>query len=230
MDKLKYVKLENPDGSYSESIPLSVSAGHVDITSGTGASNLANYISINDANVSNLKIQTLNLDSKINNNTSAISSLASGSPKGTYATTAALVNANPETGVYIITNNGHIYSWTKNDSTPIDLGVYQAASFETLYSNDSSGALTNGTIYKKEEHRLRIRDLEASRRIMIPPSRSPYYKIIRPIAVGRVKRKSTSFKPAFFPVNAQCRCNVKSLEKKDTGFMIIKKSCFHHYR
>ena len=154
MDKLKYVKLENPDGSYSESIPLSVSAGHVDITSGTGASNLANYISINDANVSNLKIQTLNLDSKINNNTSAISSLASGSPKGTYATTAALVNANPETGVYIITNNGHIYSWTKNDSTPIDLGVYQAASFETLYSNDSSGALTNGTIYKKEEQLL----------------------------------------------------------------------------
>lgn len=29
MDKLKYVKLENPDGSYSESIPLSVEGEYV---------------------------------------------------------------------------------------------------------------------------------------------------------------------------------------------------------
>ena len=36
MDKLKYVKLENPDGSYSDSIPLSVSAEHVDIASAGG--------------------------------------------------------------------------------------------------------------------------------------------------------------------------------------------------
>ena len=31
MDKLKYVKLENEDGSYSESIPLAVDSNHVDI-------------------------------------------------------------------------------------------------------------------------------------------------------------------------------------------------------
>lgn len=31
MDKLKYVKLENPDGSYSESIPLAVDGNYVDI-------------------------------------------------------------------------------------------------------------------------------------------------------------------------------------------------------
>lgn len=64
-----------------------------------------------------------------NNLQSQINSLASGSPKGTYATTAALKTANPDTGVYIVTANGHIYSWTK-DSTgdPVDLGVYQATS------------------------------------------------------------------------------------------------------
>lgn len=126
MDKLKYVKLENPDGSYSDSIPLSVSAEHVDIASAGKISNLANYISANDANVSNLKTQA-------NNNTSAIQGLASGSPKGSYETVAALVSANPKTGVYIISENGHIYSWEKDNSNAIDLGVYQA----TAISNGS---------------------------------------------------------------------------------------------
>lgn len=57
-----------------------------------------------------------------------VGAVASGSPKGVYATAAALKTANPETGVYIATSNGHIYSWTKNStSDPIDLGVYQAA-------------------------------------------------------------------------------------------------------
>jgi len=56
-----------------------------------------------------------------------VQSLASGSPKGHYTDSVALKAANPETGVYLATGNGHIYSWTK-DSTgdPIDLGVYQA--------------------------------------------------------------------------------------------------------
>ena len=56
-----------------------------------------------------------------------INALASGSPKGTYETATLLKADNPDTGVYIATGNGHIYSWTK-DSTgdPIDLGVYQA--------------------------------------------------------------------------------------------------------
>lgn len=47
-------------------------------------------------------------------------------PKGTYATTSALINANPDTGVYIVTADGHIYSWTKNGGTAVDLGVYQS--------------------------------------------------------------------------------------------------------
>lgn len=68
MDKLKYVKLENPDGSYSDSIPLSVSAEHVDIASAGGVSNLANYISANDTNVSNLQTTTTAVEIQANQN------------------------------------------------------------------------------------------------------------------------------------------------------------------
>ena len=58
-----------------------------------------------------------------------INSLASGSPKGTYTNATAIKTANPDTGVYIAQDNGHIYSWTKNSSDdPIDLGVYQGTS------------------------------------------------------------------------------------------------------
>lgn len=35
MDKLKYIKLENEDGSYSESIPLAVDSDHVDVNGNT---------------------------------------------------------------------------------------------------------------------------------------------------------------------------------------------------
>lgn len=45
---------------------------------------------------------------------------------GSYATVETLVNANPETGVYIVQEDGHVYSWTKNAENAIDLGVYQA--------------------------------------------------------------------------------------------------------
>lgn len=54
-----------------------------------------------------------------------LGSLSSSTPKGTYSTLAALQSANPETGVYIVTENNHIYSWTHNGSA-VDLGVYQA--------------------------------------------------------------------------------------------------------
>lgn len=63
---------------------------------------------------------------EVDNLQNQIKSLASGSPKGTYASVEALETANPETGVYIITTNGHIYSWTKNAENAIDLGLYQS--------------------------------------------------------------------------------------------------------
>ena len=79
-------------------------------------------------------------NTRITNVENELSSVASGSPKGTYATTAALISANPDTGVYVITADGHAYSWTKNGDSPIDLGVYQATEIEdgelTVYKTD----------------------------------------------------------------------------------------------
>lgn len=125
MDKLKYVKIENEDGSLSDNIPLGVDAENVDVTS-AGSQNLADYISVNDGKINSINSQ---IDDLQDNNTSLsnqIKSLSSGSPKGSYATVSALKSANPETGVYVIQENGHLYSWTKNGNDAIDLGVYQA--------------------------------------------------------------------------------------------------------
>lgn len=91
-----------------------------------GSANLAEYISQNNTNISNLQNTDTNLQTQINTNKVSIQGLASGSPKGSYANAAAIVSANPDTGVYIAQDNGHIYSWTKNGSSAIDLGVYQA--------------------------------------------------------------------------------------------------------
>lgn len=67
-----------------------------------------------------------------------IQSLSSGGPKGIYNTLQDLINANPDTGVYVIKNNGHLYSWTKNSTTASDLGVYQSteiANNSVLYNH-----------------------------------------------------------------------------------------------
>lgn len=57
---------------------------------------------------------------------SQISGLSKGSPKGVYENLETLLSENPETGVYIISGNGHIYSWNKDDNSAIDLGIYQS--------------------------------------------------------------------------------------------------------
>ena len=53
--------------------------------------------------------------------------------------------ANPETGVYIVQEDGHVYSWTKNSENAIDLGVYQAIklSEESVNYNNLSQILKN---------------------------------------------------------------------------------------
>ena len=56
MDKLKYIKLENEDGSYSESIPLSVDADHVDINGNSLTNELASKATKNDIVNCNNKI------------------------------------------------------------------------------------------------------------------------------------------------------------------------------
>jgi lysophospholipase L1-like esterase len=55
-----------------------------------------------------------------------LSNVLDGSPKGTYTTLTALQTAFPTgtTGVYIVTADGHIYSW--GGSAWVDRGLYQA--------------------------------------------------------------------------------------------------------
>jgi len=60
-----------------------------------------------------------------------LSDLSSGSPAGVYATTTDIVSDNPDTGVYLVTADGHIYYWIKDDVSPTDLGLYQATQIET---------------------------------------------------------------------------------------------------
>lgn len=87
---------------------------------------------------------------QINDFDSRLRAVASGSPKGTYARIEDLRNANPETGVYVVTANGHLYAWTKDQSgNPVDLGVYQATGLddETKKSIELSDVLEKN-IYK----------------------------------------------------------------------------------
>lgn len=63
----------------------------------------------------------------INDIYESLSQVENLSPKGAYATTTALVSADPATGIYVVTGNGHIYSWVHGGDTPVDLGAYQTA-------------------------------------------------------------------------------------------------------
>lgn len=123
--KIKEIKIREDDGSYSDAIPIGVDFVNVDTTNGSNLKidldNINKDLDNKTNQIDNLKNKDISLQNQIN-------SLASGSPKGIYANAAALKATNPDTGVYITTNNGHIYSWTKNSTgDPIDLGVYQAA-------------------------------------------------------------------------------------------------------
>lgn len=104
MDKLKYIKLENEDGSYSSSIPLAVDSDHVDVNGNT----LTNELSYKANN------------SSVNNLQNQINSLASGSPLA-----ASSVSGMTDTSrVYVNTTDG---KWYYYDGTSWQIGgTYQA--------------------------------------------------------------------------------------------------------
>ena len=74
MDKLKYIKLENEDGSYSNSIPLSVDSDHVDV----GNNTLTQELERKDNIISSLatKVEMANVESKIDTQKTRIDNLA----------------------------------------------------------------------------------------------------------------------------------------------------------
>lgn len=83
---------------------------------------------IDQINTNTNDIKTIN--SEIDTMNDTISNLADGSPKGVFDNVAALVAGNPASGVYLTTDNGHIYSWMKDGTTAVDLGIYQAVEIE----------------------------------------------------------------------------------------------------
>ena len=91
-------------------------------------------------NSDTVKADKTEVQSADNDLQNQINSLASGSPKGVYATASALKNANPETGVYVVTADGHIYSWTKNGNNAIDLGIYRTSVADKSISLDGEPA------------------------------------------------------------------------------------------
>jgi hypothetical protein len=111
MDKLKYIKLEQPDGSYSDSIPLAVDSDYVDVNGDTLTNELGKKATIE--NVNNLQAQ--------------INGLTSGSPY-VASSISEMTNTNR---IYVNTTDGHWY-WN-NGTTWVDGGVYQA----TEVSEDS---------------------------------------------------------------------------------------------
>ena len=104
MDKLKYIKLENEDGSYSESIPLAVDSDHVDVNGETLTNELNNKA--NNSNINNLQNQ--------------INGLASGSPL-VASSTSSMTDT---TRVYVNTTDGNWYYY--NGSSWVSGGVYQS--------------------------------------------------------------------------------------------------------
>lgn len=104
MDKLKYIKLENEDGSYTDSIPLAVDSDHVDVNGST----LTNELN-NKANISN-----------INNLQNQINGLASGSPL-VASSTSGMTDT---TRIYVNTTDGNWYYY--NGSSWVIGGRYQS--------------------------------------------------------------------------------------------------------
>lgn len=103
MDKLKYIKLKNEDGSYTDSIPLAVDSDHVDVNGSTLTT----------------KLGTLATKTEVQ-------AVASGSPAGVYETVAALTTADPDHDkIYLVSADGHWYYYSNNTWT--DGGTYQAA-------------------------------------------------------------------------------------------------------
>lgn len=133
METIKEIRVREQDGTVSNPYPIGADAKNIDTADGSNV----------EAKLANTGTKE---DLKVLEN--QIKSVASGSPKGHYETATALKSANPETGVYIVTANGHIYSWTKDQTgDPIDLGVYQATGIA-----DESVKRSSTTFFEKTEN------------------------------------------------------------------------------
>lgn len=131
MDRLKYIKLENEDGSYSSSIPLAVDSDYVDVNGNPLTDELNNK-----ANSSSI----VNLQNQIN-------SLASGSPLVASSTS----EMTDTTRIYVNTTDGKWYYYD-GDSWEIG-GTYQSSqlSDEVLAELDNTAKTTTINLINPDE-------------------------------------------------------------------------------
>ena len=124
MDKLKYVKIENEDGSFSDNIPLGVDAENVDTNNGSTVeielNNLKNKNNSQDNLINNLNNKINIQDNSINNLQSQVNGLASGSP----LVASSIEEMTDISRIYVNTTDGHWYAY--NGTIWIDGGIYQA--------------------------------------------------------------------------------------------------------
>lgn len=86
------------------------------------------------------------IDNRVASVENELSSVASGSPKGVYATLSALESAFPTgtTGIYVVLADGHWYYW--NGSAWTDGGVYLSSSADEVLNPTSINSLQNKSI------------------------------------------------------------------------------------
>lgn len=128
MDKLKYIKLKNDDGSYTDSIPLSVDSDYVDVNGNTLTSELANKASNEKVNEN-----IVNLQGQIN-------SLASGSPLVANSI-SGMTNTSK---IYVNTTDGKWYYY--NGTNWSAGGIYQSSVNDNNFSFVSQNSLENKVI------------------------------------------------------------------------------------
>ena len=155
MDKLKYVKLENPDGSYSDSIPLAVDANYVFTSEDTNLTEDLNSIKNINQN-QNIEIDEIknNLSQETNNRTNSdlalqtqINKISSGSP----LVAGNISDMQDTSRIYVNTTDGYWYYY--NGSTWAQGGIYQATGIPEKEITYPKINLT-GTVSKKvsEKH------------------------------------------------------------------------------
>lgn len=128
MEKLKYIKIEHEDGTLSENVPIGADASNIDVSASKTLNTKLSELDASDTQNTNA-ISTL--QSSISGLQSQVSSFASGSPAGVYATVAALTSADPDhSKIYVVTADGHWYYYNNGWQ---DGGVYQAVGI----ANDS---------------------------------------------------------------------------------------------
>lgn len=105
------------------------------------------------------------IDNRVSSVENELSSVASGSPKGVYATLAALQAAYPTgtEGIYVISASGHWFYW--NGSAWTDGGVYQASEGVVPETRKIAGINLEDNISKTElQHALDVDRLQLNQR------------------------------------------------------------------